>query len=123
MANSPILHHILYHILYGLFLFLGLIWADTGAPLRLPSFLRRGREHKTTVTGTGTQVSEEGQAETKAVKLDPSRAQDPIRVIHFSKRYGSIQEVEDVSSRFSPCLDLMARVRPQRLTPSREAHA
>ena len=88
---------ILYLILYGLILFFVLIWADTGAPLRLPSFLRRGRQYTTTSTGTGDQIPEDVQAETKAVESDPSRARDPLRVVHVSKRYGSNQAVEDVS--------------------------
>jgi ATP-binding cassette subfamily A (ABC1) protein 3 len=88
---------ILYLILYGLLLFLILIWADTGAPLRLPSFLRRHREHKATTTGTGTQIPEDVHAESKAVESDPSRAHDPLRVTHVGKRYGSNQAVEDVS--------------------------
>ena len=88
---------ILYLILYGLLLFLVLIWADTGAPLRLPAFLRRDREHTTTTTGTGAQVPEDVRAEAKAVESDPSRANDPLRVVHISKRYGPNHAVEDVS--------------------------
>jgi len=88
---------ILYLILYGLILFLILIWADTGAPLRLPFFLRRHREDTTTTTGAGTQIPEDVQAETRAVESDPSRSHDPLRVVHVSKRYGSNQAVEDVS--------------------------
>jgi ATP-binding cassette, subfamily A (ABC1), member 3 len=86
---------ILYLILYGLTLFLILIWADTGAPLRLPSFLRRRQED--TTTGAGAQIPEDVQAETKAVESDPSHAHDPLRVVHVSKQYRSNRAVEDVS--------------------------
>jgi ATP-binding cassette subfamily A (ABC1) protein 3 len=86
---------ILYLILYGLVLFLLLIWADSGAPLHLPSFLQRHRED--TGTGTQTEFPEDVQAETIAVESDPSRSHDPLRVVHVSKQYGSKQVVEDLS--------------------------
>lgn len=86
---------ILYLILYGIILFLILIWADNGAPLYLPSFLRRHRED--TTTNTVTQIPNDVQAETRAVESDPLRAHDPLRVVHVSKWYGPNQAVEDVS--------------------------
>jgi ATP-binding cassette subfamily A (ABC1) protein 3 len=87
---------ILYLILYGLILFLVLIWADIGAPLHLPFFLRRYRED-TTTTGAGTQIPDDVRAETIAVESDSSRSHDPLRVVHVSKQYGSNQAVEDLS--------------------------
>ena len=72
-----------------------LIWADNGAPLHLPSCLRRHRED--TTTSAGAQIPNDVQAETRAVESDPSRAHDPLRVVHVSKRFGSNQAVEDVS--------------------------
>ncbi len=37
------------------------------------------------------------QAEAKSVESDLSRAHDPLRVIHVTKRYGSNHAVEGVS--------------------------
>ena len=62
--------------------------------MHLPSFLRRHRED---TTSTGTQIPDDVQAETKAVESDPSRAHDPLRVVHVSKSFGTNQAVEDVS--------------------------
>lgn len=83
---------ILYLILYGLVLFAILVAVDGGFGWPgSPSFLTWGRKNR---DDTGRDTPPDVVKETQSVEHNTD---DPLRVLHVSKRFGSNQAVEDVS--------------------------